>query len=105
MIADGNWFSCEGCSGRVEVVPLVERCREGTTITASARVRDAGRGGFSLVELGDLARLWLGLFQMYAEGYTGDRLGRRGQHQRLKMSPVRMVGAWFDPEGVDRSVE
>ena len=55
MVRNGNWFACEGCRARVEIVPIVE----GRNVTASARVRHAGRGGFSLGDLRGLALLWL----------------------------------------------
>jgi hypothetical protein len=62
MVLDGSFYFCSGCLALVEMVPSVKRAPGGSTLTASARVRDYGDGGFHLDEMVGLCRLWLTCF-------------------------------------------
>jgi hypothetical protein len=104
LVVDGNWFSCEGCTARLEVVPLVERSPGGSVVTSSARVRDAGQGGFTVEEMSDVCRFWLDRFRSYAQQQEGlNRAGRRARRRSVSLRPPQLVGVWFDASGVDRS--
>jgi hypothetical protein len=104
LVLDGNWFTCEGCMARVEVVPLVKPSPDGVKLTASVRVRDAGRGGFTFDEMNKLALLWLGHFRIYMEKREKvKRSGRGSRRQLVSMSNPQVVGVWSDASGVDRS--
>jgi hypothetical protein len=104
LVVDGNWFSCEGCTARLEVVPLVERSPGGSRVTASARVRNAGRGGFTLDEMSDVCRFWLTRFRSYVQEQEGlNRRGRRSRRRSVSLGPSQLVGVWADASGVDRS--
>jgi hypothetical protein len=82
MVLDGNWFTCEGCPARVEVVPRIKPCSEGARVVASARVRNAGRGGFTLNEMVGLSRLWHTVFQNFVDADVAARPGRVGRRAR-----------------------
>jgi hypothetical protein len=82
MVLDGNWFICEGCPARVEVVPRIKPCLEGARVVASVRVRNAGRGGFTLDEIVGLARLWHTVFQNFVDADAAVRPARRARRAR-----------------------
>jgi hypothetical protein len=75
--ADRWWFFCEVCTGRLEVVPIIERVGlAGTRVTASVRVRAVGVGGFSFDELLTVGRLWLHAFNAFVVQQTARPTGR-----------------------------
>jgi hypothetical protein len=88
MALVGEYFICEVCTARVEMVPQFNASPRGVRIVSSARVCDAGRGGFTVAELGGLARLWLKLFREYVRDREPVRPGRR----------ARRGGGWSAPE-------
>ncbi len=102
----GSWFCCEVCTARVEVLSRVEQVSQGARVVASARVRDAGCGGFTVDELGGLARLWLRVFQHYVDSLGLGRPARPRRHvrRRARWSAPEVVGVWAAAGGVDRSV-
>ncbi len=77
MVLAGECFTCEVCTARVEMVPQFNASPRGVRIVSSARVRDAGRGGFTVDELRGLACLWLKLFREYVREREPVRPGRR----------------------------
>jgi hypothetical protein len=104
LVFENDWFTCEGCAVRVEVVPLFEPSPEGVKVIASVRVRNAGRGGFTLDEMSGLARFWLKGFRRYVEQQENPkRSGRRSRRQLVSMTDLQVVGVWADKSGVDRS--
>jgi hypothetical protein len=104
LVINGNWFSCEGCTARLEVVPLIERAPGGARVTASARVRNGGRGGFTLDEMNEVCRFWLGRFRTQAQDHERlTRRERRSRRRSVSSGAPRLVGVWFDASGVDRS--
>jgi hypothetical protein len=104
LLVDGNWFSCEGCTARLEVVPRVEPSSGGSVVTASARVRNSGRGGFTVDEMNEVCQFWLARFRTYVQEQEGlNRRGRRSRRQSVTFGKPRLVGMWADSSGVDRS--
>jgi hypothetical protein len=75
MVLDGSFYFCEGCLAVVEMVPSLKRIPGGTTLTASARVRDYGDGGFHLDEMVGLCRLWLTCLMNQATGLPATSSG------------------------------
>jgi hypothetical protein len=104
LVLDGSWFTCEGCTACVEVVPRFESSPEGVKVTVSVRVRNTGWGGFNHNEMGRLARFWLGHFRIYMEQREKLKLpGWGSRRQLVSMSNVQVVGVGADVSGVDRS--
>jgi hypothetical protein len=75
MILDGSFYFCEGCSALVEMVPSFKRVSQGARITASARVRNDGIGGFGFDEMVGLGRLWLACFMNQVGGQPATSCG------------------------------
>jgi hypothetical protein len=85
MVLAGEYFICEVCPARVEIVPQFNASGRGYSIVASARVRDAGRDGFTLGDLRGLGRLWLKLFGEYVRKRESVEPGRRVRRSRRRV--------------------